>query len=505
MSRLRANIVANYFGKGWEALMGVIFLPLYIRYLGAEAYGIVGFVALIQAWIALFDLGMTPTLVREMARHSSGQLASGRVRDLLRSIEFLTLGVAILGVTVVWTLSSILARNWFGNEALGTEQVSQALAISALVIGLRFCETIYRGSLLGLQRQVYLNLAAAVMATIRGGGAVALLVFVSTDIGVFLWWQAAVSLLTIGVLAWGTYGAIAPAERGGRFSRQEIREVAGFAGGIFAIQLVALLVTQADKLIVSGALTLAAFGYYVFATKVATVIGMVAQPILTAIYPRLVALAGAADSVRESSEFHRWAAILSTLAASAGAVLFFFSEQLVFAWSGDPQLVAATSSLIAILGLGAFFHVQAMLPYQMQLAHRWTSLAVWSNLAILVLSVPALWLAAEQAGAEGAAWVRTAVLAAYVVVQAIWMFGRILEGSRMRWLVRELALPTIAAFSAGWIVSMLVPPMSESRIEALLTVALAGAASLVMATASIWPQAWSMLRGRSDSSDEATA
>ena len=31
------NIVANYFGQGWTALMGLIFLPVYIQYLGMAA------------------------------------------------------------------------------------------------------------------------------------------------------------------------------------------------------------------------------------------------------------------------------------------------------------------------------------------------------------------------------------------------------------------------------------------------------------------------------------
>ena len=39
---LKKNFVANYFGQGWQALMGLAFVPVYIRYLGIESYGLIG-------------------------------------------------------------------------------------------------------------------------------------------------------------------------------------------------------------------------------------------------------------------------------------------------------------------------------------------------------------------------------------------------------------------------------------------------------------------------------
>ena len=33
---LKANLLANYFGQGWRALMSIVFVPLYVRYLGVE-------------------------------------------------------------------------------------------------------------------------------------------------------------------------------------------------------------------------------------------------------------------------------------------------------------------------------------------------------------------------------------------------------------------------------------------------------------------------------------
>ena len=89
MSSIKNNLIANYLGQGWVALMGLAFIPLYIRYLGMEAYGLIGLFAVIQAWMTLLDMGMTPTLNREMARYTAGAHSSQSIRDLLRSLEIL--------------------------------------------------------------------------------------------------------------------------------------------------------------------------------------------------------------------------------------------------------------------------------------------------------------------------------------------------------------------------------------------------------------------------------
>jgi O-antigen/teichoic acid export membrane protein len=46
---LKRNLIANYLGQGWTALVGLAFIPLYIKYLGIEAYGLIGLFGVIQA------------------------------------------------------------------------------------------------------------------------------------------------------------------------------------------------------------------------------------------------------------------------------------------------------------------------------------------------------------------------------------------------------------------------------------------------------------------------
>jgi len=101
-----------------------------------------------------------------------------------------------------------MATEWLQAEALSIEVVAQAFVVMGLVTAIRFLESVYRSSIVGLQRQVLFNLVSSVMATIRGLGAVSVLVWVSATIEAFFIWQGLVSVATLMILAGSTYAAL---------------------------------------------------------------------------------------------------------------------------------------------------------------------------------------------------------------------------------------------------------------------------------------------------------
>ena len=43
MPSIKINIAANLVGKIWAAVIAILLIPQYIKYLGIESYGLVGF------------------------------------------------------------------------------------------------------------------------------------------------------------------------------------------------------------------------------------------------------------------------------------------------------------------------------------------------------------------------------------------------------------------------------------------------------------------------------
>ena len=438
---LKRNLIANYLGQGWVALMGLVFIPLYIKFLGIEAFGLIGLFAVLVTWLTLLDMGLTPALGREMARFMAGSHSAESIRDLLRSIEFIAIGMALMIVVLAASSANWLAGSWLQAEALSVSVVSQAFAIMGLVTALRLVESVYRSSIIGLQRQVLFNMINSVMATIRGAGAVAVLVWVSPTIQAFFLWQGLVSVVTLIALAIATYSTLPKPNRAGRFSLAAVRAVWRFAGGMMGITFLALLLTQSDKILLSTLLPLSDYGYYTVAALVAGALYMLVTPITQAWYPRLCELQARNDQQGLVRAFHQGAQLVTVIAGSAAIVLIVFSETILYLWTQDRLLASRVAPLLSVLALGNLLNALMWVPYQTQLAYGWTSLALRINFIAVLLIVPAILWATPRYGAIGAAWVWSGLNAGYVLVGIHFMYRRILISEKQRWYIYDVALP----------------------------------------------------------------
>lgn len=479
---LKRNLTANYLGQGWVALMGLAFIPLYIKYLGIEVYGLIGLFAMLQAWLGLLVMGMTPTLGREMARFTGGSHSNESIRDLLRSIEIIALGIALLIAGSVSYGSNWIATSWLKAEALPVDVVAQALAIMGLVTALRFVEGVYRSAIVGLQRQVLFNVVNSTMATLRGVGAVGILVWVSPTLEAFFLWQGAISIATLGILAITTYGSLPRGERAGRFSFEALRGVWRFAGGMMGITFLALLLTQVDKILLSKLLSLSEFGYYTLAAAVAGALFMLIGPITQAFYPKFCELHARNDQAALADAYHKGAQLVSVIAGSAAIVLILFSETFLHLWTQDAELASRVAPLLSLLMIGNLLNGLMYVPYHAQLAHGWTSLGVYVNSAAVIFIVPAILWAVPRYGAEGAACVWVMLNAGYALIAVQFMYRRILSQEKWRWYRQDVLLPLASTFGAVGLIKLVWPNPADLFGQAGV---LAGASVMALAVSGL--------------------
>ena len=470
-SSLKGNIAANYAGRIWEAAMSVAFVPLYIRYLGAEAYGVIGIVALIQAFMLILDFGLTPTLTRETARFEAGERDPLHVKDLVRSGESIMLAVAALIIAAIAIAGSFISSEWMRPEALSEATISNALVVAGALIATRLFESIYRGALYGLERQLLANAIAAVFATLRGAGAVVVIAAFDGGLQGFFAWQLAISVLAVLAMRISVAFSLPPTDRGGRFSLSSLSTVWQFAAGMVMISVLSLAATQADKIVLSRMIPLKEFGYYVFAANVALVVELVFAPAMTAVYPRIVGHIARKEEAKLRAGFHRMARIVAALTAPIAALLVIFGESLIRVWSGDPVLASNVGPLLSIIAIGTFLHAQCGLPYYVQLGYGWTSLSVWTNTAALLITIPSLLFLVPRFGAFAGAWTWVAVASIYFFVALQVMFARYLKEERATFFFADVGLPAIAAFGTMALCSVVFAPVPATLVGTLFTLA----------------------------------
>jgi O-antigen/teichoic acid export membrane protein len=477
---LKKNIVANYLGQGWVALMQLAFIPLYITYLGMEAYGLIGIFAILQAGLVLLDIGMTPTLNREMARFTAGAHTPQSIRELLHTLEVICVGIAFAIVVSIWGASGWFAHHWLRVEQLPIDTVSDAIAIMGLVAALRFVESIYRGAILGLQTQVWLNAVTATLATARGMGAVGILVWLSPTIEAFFLWQGFISFVTVIILGIRVHHALPVAELAVRFSKRALSGVWNFAQGMIITTFLSLLLTQVDKILLSRLMNLSEFGSYILAATVASALSLLIGPLAQSYYPRFTELLTRNDELGLIAAYHQGSQLMALMLVPAAMILIFHGETVLYLWTGNAELAQNSARLVALLAIGTTFLGLMNIPYMLQLAYGWSTFAAKVNAIIVAILIPVLFWAAPRYGAIGAAWVWVAITSIYVFIIIPIMHRRLLPQEIRAWYLRDNALPVVATTCVTYIGS-LVQPVELSKFSQLIWLVAMSSASFMAA------------------------
>ncbi|MGR0481943.1 MAG: lipopolysaccharide biosynthesis protein [Candidatus Electronema sp. V4] len=445
MTLLKKNIIANFGGNIWTGLMSLVFVPLYIRFMGIEAYGLMGLFAALMGLFALLDMGLSTTLNREMARLSVQQDKAQDMRDLLRTLEIPYWLVAVLIAVIVMMASPFIAYHWVKAKDLSPDSVRNAVMLMGLCAAFQWPTSFYSGGLMGLQRQVLLNGINVAMATFRGAGAVLILWLISPTVEAFFFWQLAVSAVHIGLIVFFMWRSLPAAAARPRFRRELLRTIWRFAAGMTGITITVIFLMQLDKIILSRMLSLEMFGYYTFANVVAMTLYRFISPVFSAAYPKLTCLVEQGAEEEITKLYHQSAQLVSVLVLPAALVVAFFSKELLLLWTQSPATADNAHLLVTILVLGTACNGLMNIPYTLQLAYGWTRFAFTVNIVSVLLLVPLMIVLATRYGAVGAASVWLLLNAGYIFTSLPLMHRRLLPTEKWQWYFEDVGRPLFAA------------------------------------------------------------
>jgi len=490
MSPFTRNIIANILGKGWPTFVGIACIPLYIRFLGIEAYGLVGVFTALQTVLSLLDLGLSTTANRELAR-LSGQDASGQAsRDLMRTLERVYWSLAILIAVGVAGLAPWLSGTWLRSVHLPGPAMYEALLLMGLAIALQFPSALYAGGLLGLQRQVPYNGIVIVVVTLRGIGAILMLWRVSPTIQAFLAWQAVMSLVLTVATGWLLWRHLPISPAAPRFRSALLRSIWRFAAGMSGISALGVILTQLDKLTLSRLVTLEQFGYYSLATVVASGLYLVASPVYTAAFPRFSQLASRGEMEAVRAVYHKSCQLVAVTVWPMALIIACFARELLLLWTGSAVTAEATHRVLSLLIVGTALNTMAITPLALQLAHGWTRLAFVQNALAVALLAPCIVWMASRYGPAGAAVAWIILNAGYVLVGLTLMHQRLLRGELRTWYLVDTGRPLAASLAVA-LLCRWAYPSHAAPVAAFGWLAAASALTLAAAAAvAPYPRQW---------------
>jgi O-antigen/teichoic acid export membrane protein len=444
------NSIANYAGQIYRVAIGIVMLPLYLRFLGAEAYGLVGFFVLLNSWLMLLTAGVAPTLARQVAfSRGRGELDRREFREMLRSLEMIVVGAGVLAMLLIWIGSDWLAAEWLTVKTLVPADVAQCICLMGVVIGLGWVGGFYSSGVSGLERQIWLNGYRIGFATLRFGGAYFLLRWVSQDVVDFFKYQLVVSLIELIVIAWKFYD-LQPAgarkhDPGLAFSWPVLRPVLPFAMGITYTSTLWVLMTQSDKLILSHVLSLTEFGYFSIVIVIANGVLQFSGPITAAVLPRLTMLHAQGNNAAMLALYRETTQFLSVIVFSVSGMLALYSKPLIFALTGSQDAAEWGAPALRWFALGNAILVIVGMQYSLQFVHGKLKMHVINTTINAVFQVPTLVFVAFHYGAVAVALAWFCIrLITFFVWPAI-VHHKFAPGLHWKWLGRDVMLPLLGA------------------------------------------------------------
>jgi len=442
----KINIVSNFAGRFITAVLSIVFVPVYLRYLSVEVYGLIGFFVSIQFLLSILDGGITPTLNREVGRLSTFPEQAQELKDLSRTLEVLCWAIGCFGGVMALIASPIAARFWLKSENLPAEVIGEALTIMSVTFVFQWALGFYTGGMYGLQEQKLLNVVNVIISLLRSFGAFFILAFVSPTIKAFLLWQLATTVINCLLLVIFFWRKLPKTPQKPRFNLALLKDIWRYAAGIAGTSLAVLILTQTDKLILSKMLTLEDFGYYSLAMTLAnTGIGIIVGSIQTTYFPQFTQLV-AQEKIEELRVlYHRACQIMSFFLIPVVCLMAFFSYEILFVWTGKPVIAENTYILLTLIAIGTGLNGLMHLPYYAQLAFGITKIGLWQNVIAIIFLIPFMIYATLHYAAIGGAFSSALLNFFYTIIGLQIMHRIILQGELKKWYLVDVGLPLVVA------------------------------------------------------------
>ncbi len=453
------NVLINFLGAAWAGASIILSTPVFVRQLGFEGFGLIGFWQVLIYLSMVADLGLGAAFARELARCDGRQDGGESRRALLRLFERPVLVIAGIMAIALFLASGFMAQTWLSFSSIRSDDVERALHWLALSVAGQFLFGFYANALGGMQRMGSMNALQAMNNGLRflGGAGVATY---TRDITTFFAFQAVTGIGSAALTRTVLSRAMGPGD-GRHVDVGPLRQFVLFSGGMFFTAMCGVLMSHADRLAVSKLLDAESLGRYSVALTATGLLQMLVFAFHRAFYPRFAQLNASGDLVALKKTYVNACVLLGSVLVPSGLVFLAFTPQLFTIWLGrsDPS----TEIVSRVLVFASMLSGLIWLPAAYQQAAGRTRLHAGLMAATLLVGLPMLLWSIQRWGLAGA----TSLMLLHGVIQitvAQWLMNRdALRGEISSWYWGVLLRPALVS-SGITAVSLLWLPAGLSRL-----------------------------------------
>lgn len=480
---LKSNVMAGLAGQIYVTLVGILLLPLYLKYMGSEAYGLVGFFAMLQGVFSLLDLGLTSTISRESSRYNAGLLLALKFRQLYRALIIIFMMIAGIAGTSLFFLADNIANDWLNIVNLDRNEVVIVVELIAIIISMRWMTGLPRGILTGFEELVWINAYNVIFTTFRFVGVfISMWLYGFTPL-VFFIHQIVVSAFELLIIYIKTYQLLPSynqtTQRIG-WSLAPILEILKFSLAVGFTSSIWILVTQTDKFILSGTLSLEHYAYFSLSIVLANGILLISAPITTAIMPRMSRLFAEGKQIEMIMLYRKATRFVIAFVSPIALLMIIKSEAVLYLWTNDMVLAKEASPILQLYTAGNFILAVSGFTYYLQYAKGKLKYHIIGNILFIVILIPNLIYFSKNGGAIGAGKVWFIANALYLIVWVNFVHFKLEKEMSLTWIYNDVFKTISPILISAYALSFIKIDLSQNLFMILNPVIISGITLLLV-------------------------
>jgi O-antigen/teichoic acid export membrane protein len=354
--RILSAVGTAVFGKGSVLLVNAISVPITVRYLGAEQYGLWITISMTVAMLVYLDIGIASTLTNLISESyaKDDRVAAGQY---FASAFWMTAGVAAalgIGAWALWPHIDFAYLLHIRNPAL-VPQVSHAVIAAGLLFLCGLPAGMAARALAGYQELHVANLFSAA-GNILALAAIVLVVLLRGSLAMLVAaYSGAIVLGSIACLAWVCLVRkpwLKPLP--GRVRWHLVRRIFGSGGQFFVIQLAGLVVFNSDNIVISHFLSPSEVTPYNVTWRLVTYANTVQILSSQALWPAYAEAWTRGQIQWIRAAYGRMRRMTVFTLAIACAILIPFGRAIIRIWAGPVAVPAMPLLLLMCVWMGIY-------------------------------------------------------------------------------------------------------------------------------------------------------
>jgi O-antigen/teichoic acid export membrane protein len=337
---LRINIISNYVGNVFAVVINFILVPIYLKYLSIEEYGIITFFATITSVFVILDMGLGLTVNKEVAKSLAMKQDSKKTANVIRTFELLYWLVAVFIGSILFFFSDLISGKWLNVENISREKLSLVVSLMGLALVFRWPISFYNNALSGFQKMINLNVIKIIICIINILGVFVLLSYFNAKIEDLFKFLTLLYLINIFLLVFSVWKTTNLSFIKAKFKKEILIDTRKYIVGIGLFSILGTLFTLLDKLVISKFFLASELGYYSLVSAMSLALLQLVYPISSALFPKFVE-----NYTNKKFEdcyliFKNGYQLVIFLVFSFSSCLIICKEQILLIWTQDEAVTS---------------------------------------------------------------------------------------------------------------------------------------------------------------------